>query len=318
MRDDLRFLAKKMKRPIVGWHDPNFGVRFDDVLGAIEEAVPPGTIEFIAESSLSLLGEPRLKRLAKAGFRAILPGVESWYMLGNKSKSRNRHGLEKVRQVSDHSNLITSYIPYLQTNFVMGLDCDEGPEPFELTKKFLDASPAAFPGYSLLTSFGEAAPLNLEYQQEGRVLGFPFHFLNNNHAMNLKPKNYEWIEFYDHVIDLTQYSFSKRAVWRRLRANRGGIPRLLNAVRALSSEGNGRIAYYTTVRDKLKSDRKFRDYFEGETQELPQFYIDRVKHDLGPLWEFLPEGAIEHDPYAYIKSTGGAAPVQARAGAVVH
>ena len=144
------------------------------------------------------------------------------------------------------------------------------------------------------------------------MLGFPFHFLNNNHAMNLKPKNYEWIEFYDRVIDLTQYSFSKRAVWRRLRANRGGIPRLLNAVRALSSEGNGRIAYYTTVRDKLRTDRKFRDYFEGETQELPQFFIDRVKHDLGPLWEFLPEGALEHDPYAYLKRTGGEG---ARAGA---
>ena len=159
---------------------------------------------------------------------------------------------------------------------------------------------------------------NSRSQKEGRLLGFPFHFLNNNHAMNLKPKNYEWIEFYDHVIDLTKYSFSKAAVWRRLKANRGGTPRLLNAVRALSSEGNGRIAYYTTVRDKLKTDRKFRDYFEGESDVLPQFYIDRVKNDLGPLWEFLPEGAIEHDPYAYIKSTGGAAPAQARAGAVVH
>ena len=318
MRDDLRFLARKMKKPTVGWHDPNFGVRFDDHLGAIEEAVPPGTIQFIAESSLSLLGEPRLKRLAKNGFRAILPGVESWYMLGNKSKSRNRHGLEKVKQVSEHSNLITSYIPYLQTNFVMGLDCDEGPEPFELTKKFIDASPAAFPGYSLLTSFGQAAPLNLEYQKEGRLLGFPFHFLNNHHAMNLKPKHYEWIEFYDHVIDLTKYSFSKRAIWRRLRANNGGIPRVMNVVRAISSEGQGRIEYYGTVREKLATDTKFRDYFEGESDALPQFYVDRVKHDLGPLWEYLPEGALEHDPYAYLKSTGGVPPEQARAGAIAH
>ena len=53
----------KMKRPLVGWHDPNFGVRFDDYMDAIEEAVPPGSIDFIAESSLSLLSEPHLKRL---------------------------------------------------------------------------------------------------------------------------------------------------------------------------------------------------------------------------------------------------------------
>lgn len=313
VRDDLRFLKDEMKTPIVGWHDPNFGIRFDDYVGAIEEAVPAGSIQFIAESSLSLLAEPRLARLAKNGFKAILPGVESWYTLGNKSKSRKVHGLEKVRQISDHSNLITSYIPYLQTNFVLGLDCDEGPEPFELTKKFIDASPAAFPAYSLLTSFGQAAPLNLEYQEEGRLLGFPFHFLNNNHAMNLKPKNYEWVEFYDHVIDLTKYSYSKRAIWRRLKANRGRIPRIMNVVRAISSEGKGRIAYYTTVRDRLRSDSKFRDYFEGESILLPQFYVDRVRNDLGPLWEFLPEEALEHDPYAYLKSLRQMAPEPALA-----
>ncbi|MDH3733562.1 MAG: radical SAM protein [Gemmatimonadota bacterium] len=304
MRDDLRFLREKMKKPVVGWHDPNFGVRFDDYLGTIEEAVPPGSIQFAAESSLSLLAEPRLKRLAKNGFMAMLPGVESWYTLGNKSKARNTFGAEKVRQVAEHSNLITKYIPYLQTNFVLGLDTDHGPEPFELTKRFIDEAPGAFPGYSLLTSFGEAAPLNLGYQEEGRVLGFPFHFLNNHHAMNLKPKNYEWIEFYDHVIDLTKYSFSKRAIWRRLKANRGGIPRIMNVVRAISSEGKGRIQYYTSVRDRLASDSGFRDYFEGESTELPQFYVDRVRNDLGPLWDYLPEGALEHDPYAYLKSMG--------------
>jgi len=303
MRDDLRFLLQAIKKPVVGWHDPNFGVRFDDVLGAIENAVPPGSITFIAESSLSLLAEPRLKRLAKNGFKAMLPGIESWYTLGNKSKTRNKQGMEKVEQVSDHSNLITSYIPYLQTNFVLGLDCDEGPEPFELTKTFIDRTPAAFPGYSLLTAFGQAAPLNLEYQEEGRVLGFPFHFLNNHHAMNLKPKNYEWIEFYDYVIDLTKYSFSTRAIWRRLKANRGSLPRILNVVRAISSEGKGRIEYYTTIRDHLKTDSKFRDYFEGESDVLPQFYVDRVRKDLGSMWDFLPEGALEHNAYAYLEST---------------
>ena len=301
--DDLRFLVTKIKKPVVGWHDPNFGVRFDDILSTIEKAVPAGSIQFAAESSLSLLAEPRLKRLAKNGFGAILPGVESWYTLGNKSKARSKQGMEKVEQISEHTNLIASYIPYVQANFVLGLDCDEGPEPFELTKTFIDKSPAAFPGYSLLTAFGQAAPLNLGYQEEGRVLGFPFHFLNNNHAMNLKPKNYEWVEFYDNVIDLTKYSFSKRAIYRRLKANRGNIPRILNMVRAISSEGKGRIEYYTTIRDHLKTDSKFRDYFEGESKELPQFYVDRVRNDLGPMWEFLPEGALEHNPYAYLEST---------------
>jgi hypothetical protein len=39
-------------------------------------------------------------------------------------------------------------VPYVQTNFVLGLDGDEGPEPFALTKRFVDLTPGAFPGYS--------------------------------------------------------------------------------------------------------------------------------------------------------------------------
>ena len=269
IHDDLRFLARTFKRPRVGWHDPNFGVRFNDTMDAIEEAVPPDSIDFIAESSLSLLSEPHLKRLQRNGFKALLPGVESWYELGNKSKTGKMQGMEKVRQVSEHVNLILRYVPYVQTNFVLGLDADEGTEPFELTKRFVDLTPGAFPGYSLLSAFGQAAPLNLEYQRANRVLPFPFHFLNNNHAMNVKPKNYSWPEFYDQVIDLTKYTFSWRAIVNRFHATRGMIPRWMNVVRAVSSEGFGRLTYHTDVRRRLDADAEFRRYFDQETTELP-------------------------------------------------
>src|SRR4029078_13373375 len=137
-----------------------------------------------SESGLSLLSEPHLQRLKKNGFQAILPGIESWYDLGNKSKTR-RTGMEKVEQVAEHVNLILRYVPYVQTNFVLGLDCDQGPEPFELTKQFVALSPGASPAYSLLTACGRAAPLNLEFQRTGRLLPFPHHFLNNHAAMNV-------------------------------------------------------------------------------------------------------------------------------------
>ncbi len=303
MKDDLSFLLKKFKRPMVGWHDPNFGVKFDDFMDAIEEAVPPNSIDFIAESSLSLLSEKHLKRLKQNGFGALLPGIESWYELGNKSKTGQSQGMNKVKEVSEHVNMILRYTPYIQTNFVLGLDSDEGTEPFELTKRFVDLSPGAFPGYSLLTSFGQAAPLNLEYQSANRVLPFPFQFLNNNHAMNVKPMNYSWIEFYDHVIDIAKYTFSWRAIFNRLVANKTMIPKWMNVVRAISAEGFGRVKYNIEVRRLLSSDKQFRNYFEGETTELPQFYIDQVKKNLGPLWYWLPKGALYHDPNAYLKST---------------
>ncbi len=44
-----------------------------------------------------------------------------------------------------------------------------------------------------------------------------------------------------------------------------------------------------------------RRFFDGETTEIPQFYIDRIKNDLGDFFQYLPEGALEHDPNAYIK-----------------
>jgi hypothetical protein len=308
MKADLQFLLTKMKRPKVGWHDPNFGVRFDDYMGAIEEAIPQNSIDFIAESSLSLLSEPHVERMAKNGFKGLLPGIESWYDLGNKSKTGKKQGEEKVAQVAEHTNMLLRNVPYLQTNFVLGLDGDEGPEPFELTKRFLDLSPGAFPGFSLLSAFGQAAPLNLGYQKDDRVLGFPFHFLNNNHAMNVRPKNYEWPEFYDHVIDLTRYSFSRPRVWNRMKANGGAITRMLNVVRAISSEGRGRLEYYSDIRNRLVTDTGFRDYFEGETDQLPDFYRDRVRNELGPFWDYLPEGALHHNPHAYLESTGAAAP----------
>jgi hypothetical protein len=302
IKDDLRFLLTKFRRPRVAWHDPNFGVRFDEIMDAIEAAVPPGRIDFIAESSLSLLSEAHLKRLARNGFKAALPGIESWYELGNKSKTGKYQGMDKVRRVAEHVNTVQQYIPYIQTNFVLGLDCDEGPEPFELTKRFVDLAPSAFPGYSLLSAFGRAAPLNLDYQRARRVLSFPFHFLNNNHAMNVKPANYEWTEFYDHVISLTKYTFSWRNIYRRYRAIDAVIPRWMNVVRGVSSEGFGRIRYYSEVRRRLTEDRGFRAFFERETDTLPAFFLDRIKRDLGTLWDWLPEGAIHHDPNAYLKA----------------
>jgi hypothetical protein len=222
--------------------------------------------------------------------------------LGGKSKTGALQGIDKVRQISEHVNLILNYVPYVQTNFVLGLDSDEGDEPFELTKQFLDLTPGAFPGYSLLTAFGRAAALNLDYQMANRVLPFPFHFLNNNQAMNVRPRHYGWRTFYDRVVDLTRYSFSARTIVRRFRATRGMTSRWLNFVRAVSTEGFGRLKYYKEIRARLDTDGQFSPYFEQESGQLPEFYADLVRRDLGTLWGYLPAGGLNHDPYGYLKS----------------
>ena len=312
IREDLKFIGRNMPNPKVLWHDPNFGIRFDDYLSIIEEAAPGGSIPFLAESTLSLLSEKNARRLGKAGCLAILPGIESWYDMGNKSGTGRRRGEEKVLRVADQVNMILRHIPYIQTNFVLGLDDDEGAEPFDLTRKFITLAPGAFPAYSLLSAFGEAVPQNIDLQRSGRILGFPHYFLDNNKAMNVRPNNYEWPQFYDHLIGLLEHTFNPKANYRRLRATRRPIAKVMNLVRAYSSEGFFRLRYHRRLRGFMDTDRAVRDYLEQETEVLPGFYVDTLTRSLGPFAEFLPEGAIGHDQNAYFKKTARAGPQDAQ------
>ena len=317
MKEDLQFILKnRPKRSIVAWHDPNFGIRFDDYLDVIEEAIPPGSITFLAEMSLALLNEDHLKRLKHNGFKVLAPGIESWYDIGDKSKLRSTTGMDKVRRVADHANMVMSYVPYLQANLILGLDMDAGEEPFELSKRFVDLAPGMFPYFSLLMSYGRNAPDNLRYQREGRVLNIPFHFLNQLHSMNVRPKNYSWLEFYTRVCDLYDYCHNRRSMYRRFKANKHTGSRVEQLFRSYSSErGHKYLGNHLKMRERLKTDKQLVRYLDGHTTELPDMFIRPIKEDLNWLWEWLPEGALYHDPNAYLNSlegeTGGTPEVQA-------
>ncbi len=297
LTDDLRFLTTRMKHPIVGWHDPNFGVRFKDYMDAIEAAAPAGTIRHVAEMSLSLLTDENLVRLKRNGFVGMLPGIESWYDYGNKARSTRASGADKVAQVADHVNRILDHIPFTQTNFILGLDCDEGDEPFELTKSFIDLTPGAYHAFSLFTCYGRASPLNLELQRAGRVNAMAFHFLDSNHGMNIRPLNYAWPDFYDRVADVTRHTLGARGSWRRFAANGPGTVGLFNLFRSATT---GRPKYQAGMARLLREDSKMRAYFEGEARALPDFFRARIRKDLGSWWDALPAEALEHDPLAYL------------------
>ena len=104
------------------------------------------------------------------------------------------------------------------------------------------------------------------------------------------------------IIGLRRHSFSWPAIGRRLSANRVPTARYLNFVRAVSSEGFGRIRHDATVRRLLDRDTSMRQFFEGESESLPLFYTDSVRKDLGHWWDALPEGSLRHDPNAYLKA----------------
>ena len=69
----------------------------------------------------------------------------------------------------------------------------------------------------------------------------------------------------------------------------------------MAGEGYGRIRFFSKVRENLIRDRQFRKYFEGETMRLPTFYTDIIMKDLGIWKQWLPQGAIEHNPNSYLQ-----------------
>lgn len=292
-REDLVFLASQPKPPFVGWYDPNFGVRFNEIMDVIESAVKPGTISFGAESTLSLLSEPNLKRLQKNSFVCILPGIESWFGYNSKAKQRANSGIDKVKSVAEHINLILNYIPYIQTNHVFGLDCDYGPEPFELTKRFVDLAPGTYPTYMVITSYGNSAPLSREYQKEGRVFDMPFPFLDGNSGLNVRLKNYSPLEFYNYMSDLVQYTFSARSIWRRFKANKHPIPRWMNLLRALLS-GKGRSGNFHEIHQRLKTDPEFDAFYGGASTKPPAFYHEQIRQKMGMFYQHLPEQTLNY------------------------
>jgi hypothetical protein len=39
---------------------------------------------------------------------------------------------------------------------------------------------------------------------------------------------------------------------------------------------------------------------DGETRQLPEFFVGHARKDLGRFWDALPPDALAHDPYAYL------------------
>jgi radical SAM superfamily enzyme YgiQ (UPF0313 family) len=295
IREDLRFLLRTRRRPRVVWFDPTFPVHSEEFLAALEEVVPPGAIDFIGESTLSVLDAPRLRRLKELGFRALTSGVEAWSGYAYKTGNAGTNGAELVEAIAEKANLILRHIPYLCLNFIIGLDACSGPESFEMTRTLIDAAPGIYPGYLFLVAFGRNASGNARYYREGRVLPLPFHFLEPRRMSNVRPERSSWIELYDHAIDLLRYSFSARAIWRRISRTDRALPKGVSLMQSLSTGGRSKLRYQQRIRELLERDRQFRDYFEQETTILPDFFRDTIRRDLGPLWEWLPPGALRHD-----------------------
>jgi hypothetical protein len=302
IKEDLQFLVKKMKRPVAGWHDPNFGIQFNSFMDTLESAVPPGSIKFFAQCTLSSLSEPQVKRLKKNGFIMVAVGIESWFDYGSKAKMKSVTGMDKVIGVAEHLNMVQRYIPQVQANIMYGFDSEAGPDPFTLTKRFIDHAPGIYPAYNLLTAFGQSTKFNLKNEIEDRIIPFPFHMMQGLNTVNIVPRNYSWEEFYTHYIDLLKYSFSARALYRRFKANTFKGARWFTLFMSLSVGGSGKKGDAFSVLKNLRTKKDFRSFMNRETDQIPAFMVEQVKKDLGPIWEWLPDKSLSQNPKMLLES----------------
>ncbi len=281
---DLHYLSQNWPQLTIGYHDPNFAVRFDETMDVIE-AVPEGQRNpYVMESSLSILKENRLARLKKTGCLYVAPGIESWVEYSNKSGVGRKQGQDKLDQVVDHLKTLTHYVPGLQVNMLFGSDSDVGATPVALTKELIRRVPEAWPTINIPCPFG-GTPLYDQLYQEGRILrALPFCFyyksISDHHAQALRST-----ELLQPSYRIHKMVIAKDMLWQRLCTPIRPVIRLIHVLRHLGHKTM--YARLHRIHGMLASDARFRAFHEGHSDGLPEFYHHLLERRLGRYAELL-------------------------------
>jgi len=173
----MRYIFQHFPRVIIGLHDPNFAVKFEQVFDVLEKIANRRRYRYVMEPSLSTLWGSRLERLKNIGNFYIIPGVECWTSYSNKVGAGSvTVPREKLNKVIEQLNIIRPYVTGIQANFIFGLDVDAGDEPIELAKEFASRVPFVMPNFNIPVPFGNT-PLFEKYLGEDRLLtSMPFTF----------------------------------------------------------------------------------------------------------------------------------------------
>jgi len=290
---DIQFIAKHMPGTMVGFADPNFAVKFDYTLSALESIPTEQRMPYIMECSLSLINEERLERLQNTGCLAALFGIESWSEYTNKSGvSRKKTSQEKLTKLIETFAQIKEKLSYLQANFIFGVDSDSGEEPVELTKEFMRQVPYAWPVLNIPVPFG-GTPLQETMLQEGRVLtAMPFIFYYTPHLV-MRPKNYEPIDYIEKMLDLSEYATSSEMQKLRSQSTHSFLHKISHRIRNL--EASGLNLQYRKVLQLMRSDQTFLAFHEGRSDTLPDYYRQQCAKLLGKYTGLLSDNDIKPD-----------------------
>lgn len=282
---DLTFIYRNYPGVMIGLHDPNFAVKFEKVFDVLDRLPNKQKNRFIVETSLSILRGSRLKRLKKAGKFYVVPGIESWTSYSNKVgvDSRNEPR-EKLEKVIEQLNAMRSCVEGIQANFIFGLDSDMGNQPIDLIKEFALRVPFVMPNFNIPVPFG-STPLYERYLKEDRLLtSMPFTFYYMPYLV-FKLKNYTPVEFYENIIDILSYVSSSKMLLARFKNAPTPFSAAYNTIKALGNRQMiGRLHHLLEL---LKTDTRFREFHDHETDILPEFYHVEYERMLGPYAELM-------------------------------
>jgi radical SAM superfamily enzyme YgiQ (UPF0313 family) len=286
LAEDLRYASANLPGVKLFFYDPNFGIRFDETLAAFETIPAERRSPYAMESSLTNMRHPeRLQRLRDTHCFAVAPGIESWTQYSHKSAVGNAVGAEKMNQVVEQLDIIKEYVPYIQANFIFGLDTDAGDEPFELTKEFLLRTPFLFPTLNTPVAFG-GTPLYYTLLKEGRILkSMPLTFYWTPH-LALILRHYDSLSYYQRMVDLYSWLVSDKLLSMRLTAKTPRFVKVVNTYRTFAYRAI--LADLQGIAHRLQTDSHYRAFHAGKTHVLPDVYVGVYKRQLGRYAELMP------------------------------
>ena len=286
IENDLEFLNKQ-KVPIIAlWHDPNFGVKFNQTIHLISKNQKNKKLKHMSEMSLSILSENNVKQLKDNNFIGVAPGLESWSSYDNKTgRTSYNSKLEKVESISNQINMISKYIPAVQVNMIFGLDVDVDEQCFELTKEFMKRTPGIYTNFQIITIFGNSTPLSKRLRDENRIINLPFNLMNGYSYTNVK-LNYDLFSFYTKYKDLFKYSISKTISLKKLLYAKELSGKLFNLAKIITTKNIWK--EFDEFSKELKRNDKMISYHKGENKNLPIEYKKKIKKELRQWYMYLP------------------------------
>jgi hypothetical protein len=284
LQADLVYASRTLPGRFLAFHDPNFGIRFDQTLQAFDSVPPNQRNPYLIESTLSVLKENRLRRLAETNCVFVAPGIESWTNYGNKAGTGGRKLEAKLEQMLVHFDAIAAHIPEVQANLMFGNETDEGDAPVELTCEFIRRRPNVCPVISYPLAYGGTL-LRQGLREDGRLLPLPpIYYVTP--LPTFITKNYTLVSFYSGLITMLEASIRPGVLAARLTRLHSFAICLMHLLRSIE------IARYVRVlRDfllELQTDRPVGRFADRTSNEIPAQFDHLIDCRLGRYAELLP------------------------------